>query len=630
MAGGSPATETFEYVVVGSGAGGGPLAANLARAGKHVLLLEAGGTDDNANYQVPCFHALATEDPALRWDYFVHHYSDGDRERLDPKFVEERDGVLYPRAGTLGGCTAHNAMITIYPHNADWDAIASATGDRSWNSRRMRGYFQRLERCRYKDRPRAYPRNKLIQKIVHRIPLLDGLFRNHGRHGFDGWLGTDLPPLGLALKDDQLLTTVVGAAWRALERDLARPLRLFETLKRFRDPNDWRVQKRGSQGLWLAPIATTGGRRNGAREYVLDTAEQHPDRLEIRTGALATRVLLDDANRAVGVDYVQGRHLYGADPSSNGAIAPPEHRRADATAEVILSAGAFNTPQLLKLSGIGPAAELDEHGIATRVDLPGVGENLQDRYEVGVVTEMAEDFSLLRDATWRAPEDGQQPDRCYAEWLDGRGVYTSNGVALGVVRKSPQAGELPDLFVFGIPSYFAGYFPHYSDLIKDRDNVFTWAILKAYTNNTAGSVRLRSADPRDPPRVDFRYFDEGNDGNGDDLDAVVDGVRFARNLMGEMSAHTIQELVPGPAVETDDELREFVRNQSWGHHASCTCKIGPASDPMAVVGSDFRVHGTTGLRVVDASVFPRIPGFFIVTAVYMISEKASDVILGHR
>ncbi len=140
----SAQTGSYEYIVVGSGAGGGVVAARLAQAGHTVLLLEAGGDykdlqgggpvsrDQNRlpeDYEVPTFHPMATENFALEWDYFVRHYRDTAQQKRDEKFVEERDGVLYPRAGTLGGCTAHNAMIMVYPHNADWDRIADITGD---------------------------------------------------------------------------------------------------------------------------------------------------------------------------------------------------------------------------------------------------------------------------------------------------------------------------------------------------------------------------------------------------------------------------------------------------------------------------------------------------------------------
>ena len=130
----------FDYIIVGSGAGGGPLAANLALAGFRVLLMEAGGDEDSLDYSVPGFNGLASEDEAYRWDYYVRHYTDQAQQALDPKFVVSQDGVLYPRAGTLGGCTAHNALITVYPSNSDWNEIAEITGDPSWGADAMRQY----------------------------------------------------------------------------------------------------------------------------------------------------------------------------------------------------------------------------------------------------------------------------------------------------------------------------------------------------------------------------------------------------------------------------------------------------------------------------------------------------------
>jgi choline dehydrogenase-like flavoprotein len=146
----------YEYIVVGSGAGGGTVAARLAEAGRSVLLLEAGGDPCELpdsrlpeDYQVPAFHAFASENPAMRWDFFVRHYADEQRQRKDSKYSSDRGGILYPRAGTLGGCTAHNAMIFVYPHNQDWDDIARSTGDPSWRAGNMRRYFELLEDCRH-------------------------------------------------------------------------------------------------------------------------------------------------------------------------------------------------------------------------------------------------------------------------------------------------------------------------------------------------------------------------------------------------------------------------------------------------------------------------------------------------
>src|SRR5437764_6062104 len=139
----------YDYIIAGSGAGGGPLAANLAKAGFTVLLIEAGGDEDSLNYSVPGFNGLATEDETYRWDYYVRHYTNETQQRRDPKFVDSQNGILYPRAGTLGGCTAHNALITVYPSNSDWNQIAELTGDPSWSADAMRQYFIRLEKCEY-------------------------------------------------------------------------------------------------------------------------------------------------------------------------------------------------------------------------------------------------------------------------------------------------------------------------------------------------------------------------------------------------------------------------------------------------------------------------------------------------
>src|SRR5690606_37675449 len=130
-------------------------------------------------------------------------------------------------------------------------------------------------------------------------------------------------------------------------------------------------------------------------------------------------------------------------------------RRVLAAREVILSAGAFNTPQLLKLSGIGPRAELESLGIPVRVDLPGVGENLQDRYEVGVVSELGSDFSAIKSCTFT----GNSSDPCYWDWLEGSGVYTSNGSVASILMKSSPYRAEADLHIFGLPGVFTGYYP---------------------------------------------------------------------------------------------------------------------------------------------------------------------------
>jgi choline dehydrogenase-like flavoprotein len=197
-----------------------------------------------------------------------------------------------------------------------------------------------------------------------------------------------------------------------------------------------------------------------------------------------------------------------------------------------------------------------------------------------------------------------------------------------VVKRSAQTQPAPDLFCFAVLGDFRGYSPGYSKVLPERLNCLTWAILKGHTQNRAGSVTLRSSDPCDTPHINFRYFEEGSDTAGEDLDAVVAGIKFVRQLTAPLIERGLiaEEELPGKLVRTDDELRQFVRDHAWGHHASCTCPIGPRANG-GVLGSDFKVHGTSGLRVVDASVFPRIPGLFIVSSVYMVGEKAADAIL---
>jgi choline dehydrogenase len=258
-----------------------------------------------------------------------------------------------------------------------------------------------------------------------------------------------------------------------------------------------------------------------------------------------------------------------------------------------------------------------------------VGENLQDRYEVSVVSQFARDFELLQGGTFRPPESSENADALLSQWRkDGSGVYSSNGSLLGIIKKSASDLADPDLYIFGIPGYFKGYHPGYSrDSARYRDK-FSWAILKARTSNT-GSVRLSSANPWDRPHINFSYFGDCKRANDPDLDAVVSGIKFVRSLNERLNRTGLIkcEEIPGPNIQSDDQLQEFIRNEAWGHHASCTNKIGADDDPMAVLDSKFRVRKTQGLRVVDASVFPKIPGYFIVSAIYMISEKASDLLI---
>ena len=515
-------------------------------------------------------------------------------------------GIYYPRAGTLGGCTAHNAMILMAPPDSDWDDIAALTGDASWRATDMRRYFQRLEQCRYRPAWRTLSRLGLDMT----------------GHGWDGWLPTECAMPLQVLDDRRLMATLTESAFAALHGS-SRPVQALRQLVESRlDPNDWRVLRSNADGLCFTPLSTDRHQRVGTRERLLDVAARHPDRLRIELNALATRVLFDADNRATGVEYLKGERLYRAHPGASGNAG--EARIVRAGREVILAGGAFNTPQLLMLSGIGPREAIERHGMSVRLDLPGVGANLQDRYEIGVVNRMAKPWRVLDGA------DFTRGDRLFGEWSrHRRGMYISNGAALALSLRSGPDLPVPDLFCMALLAKFEGYFPGYSRVIAEHHDYLTWAVLKAHTNNRAGEVTLRSADPRDTPLVNFRYFEEGSDAAGDDLKAVVTGLRFVRRMTHELKRFGLiqQEELPGEAVQTDAQLADYVRDNAWGHHASCSCAIGPR-EANGVLDSRLRVHGIERLRVVDASVFPRIPGFFIVGAVYMVAEKAADMILG--
>jgi choline dehydrogenase len=468
-------------------------------------------------------------------------------------------------------------------------------------------------------------------------------------HGKEGWLPTGFADV-LALSRDVIrhfdpsIGEIVTEAVLAHPKFLPFRFRPFflrtGRLESLFDPNDLRVLKRRGFGLIAVPMAIDErGHRAGARERV--KSGQATGRLEVRTHCHVTELLFDenDPLRVVGVRYLRGERLYRADrdPANLGKPeGPPEEVRAR---EVILAAGAYITPQLLMLSGIGPREELEraDINIPVRVDLPGVGQNLQDRYEVGIVAQGKGPFPLLAKATFGGPLPGQETgDEYFEEWRNkGSGLYATNGAVVGFTAKSSVAeNDEPDLFIFGVPGAFTGYYTGWSKAATaPPHDKWTWLLLKAHAR-FRGRVRLNSKDPLDPPKVDFKYFERDQNGKltreaEKDLQAMRDGVELVKKLL-KSEHHTLPlhpDCMEGVDLESPEGIDKFVQDRAWGHHASCTCKIGGDDDPMAVLDSSFRVRGVKNLRVVDASVFPRIPGFFVVMPIYMIAEKAADAIL---
>ncbi len=702
----------IDYIIVGSGPGGSPLACRLAQAGMRVLVLEAGldsgpkllsphlspnvaeqvqhqSENEALLYSCPGLHAASTEahlypDAQAKpscWGFSVRHYS-------QPESIPAPSTTYYyPRASAVGGCSTHHALISIYGLDADWDEIASMTGDGSWSSSKMRSIYRRIERLSYGNSITRIGRwwNRFLDWV--------NPGRNApGERGEDGWLDVTISKPDLALKDPQLSRLITTAFLN--ETDLSTPEKTWRWLKQLLlgqfyrdiDLNDAVRMRNNPEGIALIPIAVApGGTRRGPREFLLETRQQLKEAVEhevkstiptgsiqIATGIFVLRVIMKESEeggppRAIGVEFLRGHQLYSASlPSVQATDRRPE--RCFCRREVILSAGAFNTPQILMLSGIGDPKHLEEMLNQTtpltharppiRVALPGVGANLMDRYEISVVSVLKEGFSLLNGAKFQ-PNVKDKEDIGLQNWLDVEktgnrdGVYTSNGAVMAILKRSNPKLRKPDLFFLGFPAAFRGYYPGWSKDLLRLDpkepaaplnrNLWSWTILKAYSSNR-GHVRLRSPDPLQAPDIHFCYFDDkpeqyvGPHANRNaDLDALVEAVALARRLNHGAKALVHSELHPGAEKkDKSDDLRRWIVGQTWGHHACGTCRIGadawrsnPAelNDRGAVLDSHFRVHGVEGLRVVDASVFPNIPGYFIATSVYMVSEKAAETIL---
>ncbi|KAM7218526.1 oxygen-dependent choline dehydrogenase [Rhypophila decipiens] len=620
----------YEYIVVGSGAGGGPVAARLALAGHKTLLIESGGDHgDSYNYQVPAYSALMTEDPEEAWDFFVRHYADDKRQArdwktsydtpdgrvytgLNPPPGSKIKGTLYPRAGTLGGCTAHNALIAVYPHQSDFQYVATLTGDNSWSPQNMRQHFVSMEKKRY----------------------YTGTLKGHGTNG---WLTTELTPLTVPLRDPQLLSLLTGGAF-ALGNLTDQVVNVATLLAG--DLNDDSLKRDQRPAYYQIPISTEKAARVGSREFILsvrdarnrDGSKKYP--LDVRLNCHVTKVTFDKSvspPRATGVEFLDGEKLYRASPASSKL--PPNRGipgSVKASREVIISGGAYNSPQILKLSGIGPKDELKKFKIPVVVDLPGVGTNLQDHYEISVQAKVPIPWPALKGCTF---SNNPATDPCLAKWekplLVDRGTYANPGFAAAMLYKSSQSHDNAyDIFAFGGPVNFRGYYPNYSREIAGPGNYnwWSWAILKAHPRNTAGSVTLTSSDPLDVPLVNYNYFDTGSGDHEADLTAMTEAIRLSRAALKRQLVPT-DEVLPGEDEQSDEEIKTYIKDGAWGHHASSTCPIGPDGDRMAVLDSKFRVRGVRGLRVVDASVWPRIPGTFTAVSTYMVGEKAAVDIL---
>lgn len=357
----------------------------------------------------------------------------------------------------------------------------------------------------------------------------------------------------------------------------------------------------GYQQEGFGPVDRTtrhGRRWSTSRGYLSEALAR--GNVTVVTEARALRILFE-GNRATGIEYAH------ADQTLT----------AQARREVLLTAGAINSPQLLLLSGIGPAAELRDLGIEVKRDLPGVGRRLNDHPDAVVQYLCKQPVSIYRWTT--APGKWWIGARWFARH---DGLAASNHFEAGAFIRSREGVEHPDLQLTFMPLAVQ---PGSVDLVPGHAFQVHIDLMRP---TSLGSVTLKNANPFEAPRILFNYLKTAQDRA--DMRA---GARLVREIIEQpaMAAFRGEELVPGPAAQTDEQLDAWARQVTeTGYHASGTCKMGLADDPEAVVDPQLRVLGFEGLRVVDASIMPVIVSGNTNAPTVMIAEKASDMIRGRE
>ncbi len=361
-----------------------------------------------------------------------------------------------------------------------------------------------------------------------------------------------------------------------------------------------------TEGAQRCEVTVAKGRRAATSRVFLDPVRRRPN-LTVISGAHTTRVLFE-GKRAVGVEYVQDGQT----------------RQARVRREVILAGGAFGSPHLLMLSGIGPAEHLTAHGIEPLVDLPGVGKNLvehpflfmgwrareQKMRDLGIRSELRLDRAVISVLRW---------------FVFGKGPFANNGAAGNIFLRTHEAADRPDMQLTCMSGGITGRAIWVPGMGK-RPPLMIGLGVSMIKQDSRGEVSLNSADPFDPPKILLNLFKEKSD-----VDRMVRGIRAARKIYksGPLKELTGEEVSPGAQLQSDEELSTFVRaNGAITLHPVGTCKMGVASDPMAVVDDELKVRGVEGLRVIDASVMPDVPGGNTNAPTIMIAEKGADMIRG--
>jgi choline dehydrogenase-like flavoprotein len=357
-------------------------------------------------------------------------------------------------------------------------------------------------------------------------------------------------------------------------------------------------------GFSRSQYTIRNGRRCSAAVAFLHPARTRAN-LTVETNAYATQVQMD-GTRAVGVVYQQGG----------------ETKYAHADGEVILAGGAFNSPQLLMLSGIGPAEHLKTHGIRTRVDLP-VGQNLQDHLAVWIMWSRPDNVSPFRDLL-RADKISAAFVQAY---LTGKGPATIPPSGLAAFTRYSNELSAPEIqFLFrSAPAHPHMWFPGIRAPYEDRFGIRPVLLHP----ESRGEVLLRSADPRDPVRLVPRFLSAQSD-----VATLREGYREGLELVqqaSKLSKYRGVRVDPPPATEGNADVEAWIKSKAiTAHHPCATCPMGAEDDKAAVLDPELRVKGTQGLRVIDASSMPDLTSGNINAAVLVIAEKGADIVRGLR